>query len=57
MSSILTQGKKMDLISFRLTSTLRKKLERAAERENRSLSNFIVNVLSEKLDPPKKPTY
>lgn len=42
--------KATEKISFRATETLKKKIEKRAEEEGRTPSNFIINVVTEYLN-------
>ena len=44
---LLSREKALERISFRLTQELKEKIEIRAEEEGRTLSNLIVNVLSD----------
>lgn len=54
---MLAREKALERISFRLTQELKEKIEIRAEEEGRTLSNLIVNVLSDyikKVEEAKK---
>lgn len=54
---LLSREKALERISFRLTQELKEKIEIRAEEEGRTLSNLIVNVLSDyikKVEEAKK---
>lgn len=53
----MSREKALERISFRLTQELKEKIEIRAEEEGRTLSNLIVNVLSDyikKVEEAKK---
>lgn len=53
----MAREKALERISFRLTQELKEKIEIRAEEEGRTLSNLIVNVLSDyikKVEEAKK---
>lgn len=46
---------KTDLISLRLPPDLRERLKEAAEADNRTVSNYILNLIIKALDDKERP--
>ena len=45
---------KTDRIYIRLTPELKEQLRQAAEKENRTISNYIENLIKQALDKPER---
>lgn len=48
------ENKKEDRLWIRIDSNMKKEIAAAAEAENRSVSNFVLNVLTQYLNQNKK---